>query len=253
MTGPKPFFKSLRLKLWLRRWSISAPRMTIKNHLPWPLRAVFIAIVVGLGGAIAMWTYDLGRSFTGFNPGAAKEHLVRLQKQVDEISAERDRFLTTVNAAESQLNIERSVQTQLARQIRALESENVKLKEDLAFFESLLPTDTGPQGVTIRRFKAEFIEPNQLKYRLLLMHGGKVDRDFVGNLQFAVTVVHGDKSAMMIFPKPDAAGAEKFKLAFRHYQRAEGVLSLPEGASVKAVQVRVLEKGQIRAQQSATL
>ena len=49
MSKPKPVFKSLQRKLWLRRWSISAPRMTIKNHLPWPLRAVFIAIVVGLG------------------------------------------------------------------------------------------------------------------------------------------------------------------------------------------------------------
>ena len=251
MSKPKPVFKSLQRKLWLRRWSISAPRMTIKNHLPWPLRAVFIAIVVGLGGAMAMWAYDLGRSFTGFKPGATTAQLAEVQEQLKQITTERDKFETTVNAAESQLNIERSLQSQLARQIKTLESENTKLKEDLAFFESLLPTDTGAQGITIRRLKAEMLEPTQLRYRLLLMQGGKVAHDFAGNYQLIVTLVQDGKSAMMTFPKPDEA--DKYKLSFRHYQRIEGVLTIPAGAVPKSIQIKVLEKGTLRAQQSSNL
>lgn len=251
MSKPKPVFKSLQRKLWLRRWSISAPRMTIKNHLPWPLRAIFIAIVVGLGGAMAMWAYDLGRSFTGFKPAATTEQLVEVQEQLKQTSAERDRFETTVNAAESQLNIERALQAQLSRQIKTLESENSKLKEDLSFFESLLPTDTGAQGITIRRLKAEMVEPGQLRYRLLMMQGGKVARDFTGNYQLIVALVQEGKSAMMVFPKSDEA--EKFKLSFKHYQRVEGEITIPAGAVVKSVQIKVLEKGVLRAQQSSNL
>jgi hypothetical protein len=251
MSKPKPVFKSLQRKLWLRRWSISAPRMTIKNHLPWPLRAVFIAIVVGLGGAMAMWAYDLGRSFTGFKPGATTAQLAEVQEQLKQVSAERDKFQTTVNAAESQLNIEQSLQAQLSRQIKTLESENVKLKEDLAFFESLLPTDTGVQGITIRRLKAEMLEPTQLRYRLLLMQGGKGASDFNGNYQLLVTLVQEGKSAMMTFPKADEA--DKFRLSFKHYQRVEGEIAIPTGAIVKSVQIKVLEKGALRAQQSANL
>ncbi|MES2932549.1 MAG: DUF6776 family protein [Pseudomonadota bacterium] len=225
--------------------------MTIKNHLPWPLRVLLIAVVLGLSGAIAMWTYDLGRSFTGFKPGATAEQLIAVQEQVREISAERDRFQTTVNAAESQLNIERSLQTQLNRQIKTLESENSKLKDDLSFFESLLPTNTGAEGLTIRRFKVEMTEPGQLRYRLLLMQGGKLTPDFTGNYQLILTLVQEGKSAMMTFPKSDAT--DKFKLSFKHYQRVEGVLALPEGATVKSVQIKVLERGAMRAQQSANL
>lgn len=247
----KPVFKSLQRKLWLRRWSVSPARMTIKNHLPWPLRVIVIAIVLGLSGAIAMWAYDLGRSFTGFKSGTSAVQLEEMQEQVEQVSAERDRFQTTVNAAESQLNIERSLQAQLGKQIKVLESENSKLKDDLAFFESLLPTDTGPQGITIRRLKVEMIEPTQLRYRLLLMQGGKVARDFMGNYQLVVTLMQGDKSAMMTFPKPEAS--ESFKLSFKHYQRVEGVLAVPEGAIVKSVQIKILEKGALRAQQSANL
>lgn len=200
-----------------------------------------------------MWTYDLGRSFTGFIPGASREQLSTFRDQFDKVKAERDQFSTTVNAAESQLNIERSAQKQLAAQVKALETENVRLKEDLAFFESLLPADTGAHGVSIRRLKAEIVAPNQLRYRLLVMQGGKGERDFVGNLQLAITVLQGGKSAMMTFPDASSSDVEKFKLGFKHYQRVEGVLTLPEGATIKNVQARILEKGQTRAQQSANL
>ena len=253
MTHSNSFHNSLKFKLWLRRWSISAPRMTIRTYLPWPLKAVFFAVVVGVGGAIAMWGYDLGRSLTGFSPGATKEQLANYKEQLEKLSAERDQLSTTVNAAESQLNIQHSTQKQLAAQVKTLEGDNTKLKEDLAFFESLLPADTGSQGVSISRLKAEIVAPNQLRYRLLVMQGGKGEHDFVGNLQLTVTVLQGGKSAMMIFPETTSTDTEKFKLGFKHYQRIEGVLTLPEGASMKMVQARILDKGQIRAQQSANL
>lgn len=253
MTHSTSFHNSLKFKLWLRRWSISAPRMTIRTQLPWPLKAVFLAIVVGVGGAIAMWGYDLGRSLTGFNPGANREQLASYKEQLERLSSERDQLSTTANGAESQLNIQRSAEKQLAAQVKALEGDNAKLKEDLAFFESLLPVNTNSQGVSIRRLKAEIVAPNQLRYRLLIMQGGKGEHDFVGNLQLTVTVLQGGKSAMMIFPETASTDTEKFKLGFKHYQRIEGVLTLPEGATMKTVQARILERGQIRAQQSANL
>ena len=201
-----------------------------------------------------MWTYDLGRNITGFNPDAINQRLTLLKEQVEKLSSERDQFSTTVNAAESQLNIERSAQKQLAEQVKVLETENTKLKEDLTFFESLLPANSG-KGIAIRRLKADLVAPNQLKYRVLVMQGGRGPGkpDFVGNLQFAVTVVQEGKSVMMIFPSGNSGEVDKFKLGFKHYQRAEGVLTLPDGASVKTVQARILENGQIRAQQSANL
>ena len=246
---PKPVFKSLQRKLWLRRWSISPARMTIKNHLPWPLRAIFLAIVVGLGGAIALWAYDAGRSFTGFNPGATKERLETLREQLQQVTAERDRFQTTVNAAESRLNIEHAFQAQLTEQIKNLEAENGRLKDDLSFFEGLLPA--GTQGLSIRSFKVEMVEPTQLRYRLLLMQGGRLVSDFTGNYQLVLTLSQNGKNAMMTLPKPEAAAS--FQLSFKHYQRVEGVLDIPPGAVVKSVQVKVLEKGALRAQQSENL
>jgi hypothetical protein len=247
------FGTSLRFKLWRRRLSVAAPRVIIQRHLPWPLRVLLVGVILGLAGAIALGTYDLGRHLAGFHAGASRAELAGMKEELQQLSVERDQYSSAANAVESQLQIERSAQKQLLAQVKILETENARLKEDLAFFESLLPASTGGPGVAIRRLKVDIIAPNQLKYRILVMQGGKGARDFVGNLQLAVTVVQEGKSAIMTFPEGKPDEMEKYKLEFKHYQRLEGVLFLPEGASMKAVQARVLEKGQIRAQQSANL
>ena len=234
--------------------TITAPKLTIKRHLPWPLRAIFLAVVVGLGGAIAMWAYDLGRNFAGLSPDDVQDQVGTLADQVKKLTAERDRLSSSANAVESQLNIERSAQTQLAGQIKTLESENAKLKEDLSFFESLLPTNIGAQGITIQRLKAEIVAPNQVRYQLLAMQGEKgVVRQFVGNLQMSVTVLQAGKSVIINFPEQNATDLARYRLSFKYYQRVDGVLTLPEGATIKAIQARVLERGQMRAQQSMNL
>lgn len=221
--------------------------------MSWPLRLI-LACLAAFAGAGAMWFYLAGaQGGNGALPDNTREQLAMYRERVDKLESEHDKLSTMANAAESQLNIERSAQRQLAVQVKSLESENTKLKEDLAFFESLLPNATGPQGVSIRRLKVDQIAPNQLRYRLLIMQGGKGDRRFAGQLQLALTTMQDGKSAMMTFPAGAPGEQEKFKLNFMHYQRVEGVLTLPEGAATKLVQARVLENGQVRAQLSANL
>jgi len=251
MPNSYPFQNSMKFRLWLRRMSISAPRMTIKSQFPWPIRVLLFIVAVAIGTAL-VWEFSDG-SGKGFSATFHNQQIAQLKEQVEKLTAERDQYSSTVNAAESQQNMERSAQHQMEMQVKGLETENAKLKEDLAFFESLLPVDVNAQGISIRRLKTEVIAPNQLRYQLLVMQGGKGDRDFVGNLQLTVTVLQAGKSAMIVFPAPTSTEADKFKLTFKHYQRVEGVLTMPEGAVMKAVQARILDKGQIRAQQSASL
>jgi hypothetical protein len=243
----------MKFKLWRRRRSVSSPKMTIKTQMSWPMRMLLAVLAIGLGGAIALWIYDAGRGLAGVRTDNAHEQLIKYKEQLDALNAEREQYSSTANAVESKLNIERSAQKQLAAQVKNLEAENTQLKEDLAFFESLLPNATGPQGISIRRLKVDLIASNQLRYRMLIMQGGSGEQRFVGNLQLGVTTLLDGKNAMMTFPDLTPIEQEKFKLSFKHYQRVEGVLILPEGASAKMVQARVLERGQMRAQLATNL
>ncbi|MFL9927003.1 hypothetical protein PQR62_22215 [Herbaspirillum lusitanum] len=232
--------------------SIAAPKMTIKRHLPWPLLAVFWAVVLGLGGAIAAWTYELGKNNLPGLHGDAREQVETLSEQVKKLTQEKDQLMSSTNSSGSELSIAQSAQTQLAAQVKALASENAKLKEDLAFFDSLLPSNLG-QGITIQRMSAELLAPNQVRYRLLVMQGGAGTNQFTGNLQLSVTLSQSGKSAILNFPESSATDLTRYRLAFKYYQRVEGVLTLPEGATAKAVAARVLDRGQVRAQQSVNL
>jgi archaellum component FlaC len=235
--------------------SISAPRMTIKSQLPWHVKAVFAVLGIAMVGLIAYLVYSQDQIPGVSGIGADNQRIAELTEQVRQLSEERDSFSSSVNGSESQLNIYRATEKQMATQVKALESENAKLKEDLAFFESLLPNNIGVQGITIQRLKAELTEPNQLHYRLLVMQGQTPNgvQLFVGNLQLSVNVQQQGQTKIISFPAAGNTDPAPFKLSFKYYQRLEGDLVLPDGATVKSVQARVLEKGQVRVQQIANL
>lgn len=229
--------------------------MTIKSHSPWQLKAAFGMALIGFSAVVAFWAYDAGRRFTGDRAHATAQDVVDLNDKVVALRLERDRFLSLANAAESQQNIAQATQTQLNKQITALEVDNAKLKEDLAFFEGLLPTAIGNEGVTIQRLNLALVAPTQLRYRSLIMRGGNNGRDFVGDFQILVTAVVRGKNVVLTYPEQNANPTDKagFRLDFKYYQRIDGVVTLPEGTTIKALQVKVLEKGQVRAQQSTHL
>jgi hypothetical protein len=246
----------MRFTLLRRKLSVSAPKMAIKAHVPWPLRLLSMAVVVGLAAVVAMWTYDLGSRFAGFNKDELKAELTRLRGQVTELTDERDALLKTANAAESKLAMEKAAQQQLSSQVKTLEDENSRLKEENGFFESLLPTNGQDGAVAIRNLRAQMdVTPNTLRYRLLLMQGGKPDRDFSGNLQMIVVGTVAGRNVTLNFPETTATTPDtrRFEVSFRRYQRFEGTLNLPEGCVVKSLQVRVMQQGNVRAQQAAAV
>jgi hypothetical protein len=221
------------------------------------LMAVGLAAVGAIAYVVFTQEQGFGQGLGGFRP-VANERIAALTEQVKQLTEERDRYSGTVDASESQRNIQRATENQMASQVKALETENAKLKEDLAFFESLLPTNIGVQGITIQRLKAEVADSNQLRYRLLVMQGQQGPSPngvhvFAGNLQLSVTVMQQGQTKIINFPSAGGNDAASFNLSFKYYQRLEGNVTLPEGATVKSVQARVLEKGQLRAQQAVNL
>ena len=225
---------------------------TVRSRPAYVLTGLFLGMLALVVGVAAYWWFESPSGESGRL--VSRQEFEALEQQVAALTEERDRLSVVANAAESQINIEKATQKQLAEQVRTLSEENARLKEDLAFFERLLPANTG-RGVSIRRLTAELIAPNQLRYRLLIMQGGKNPPPFVGELQLAVMLVpEGDGAdAMIVFPEENNSDPQRFALKFRQYQRVEGILTLPEGAEVQSVQARVVQKGQIRAQHMVNL
>lgn len=238
----------MKPRLWRRRASFAAPRVTIRAPLPWTIRLLLVAAAICLAGAAAMWAYQLGR-------GMAARAASTATAGATPVAPATPAALATRPAAEggAEVAMLRAAQSELLSQVRRLETENARLKEDLEFFESVLPATSKSQGVAIQRLEAEMAAPGQLRYRMLVIRGGKARQGFSGNLQLILTGVRDGRDAMINLPGKASGDADRFRVEFDHYQRIEGVVALPEGMTVRNVQARVFEKGQFLAQQSVNM
>lgn len=236
----------MRLKLLRRRLSVTAPRMIVRSHLPWPLRWAVLALALGFSAALALWAFEFGREIAGLDHGA-KQELSRLRAEVDGLRRERDQAQGIANSADSLLKAERATQERLAQQLRSLETENLAMKADLGFFERLLPTDGG-RGLAVRGLQAEVPVAGQLRYQLLVMQPGRSVAEFNGRYELTVSGQLDGRGWTQTLPAPSQA------LKFRQYQRVEGQVEIPPQAVVQSLQVKVVDAdGGVRANQTLRL
>ncbi|CAJ50577.1 DUF6776 family protein [Bordetella avium] len=250
----------------------------------WP-RAAWIALVLVLAAGVL-----LGR-FSAQKAELAEGQVLLTQAELDAQHAllkQREAEVRFVRAqldtADGEIAVERAARQELEAQLRGEQAELGRVRDQLAFYEQLLPP--GPAGsIDIRG--AEFARAgDSLSYRILLMRSGRGETPFNGELRFqasgtlkgqAVTVdllpkqVKTDEAAApgAVLPaaaaeaipesSANAAGgtgshgaaahgsAGLLALHFDQFQRSQGLLALPEGFVPETVTVTVLEGASVRA------
>lgn len=219
--------------------------MAVRSALPWPLRWVAVALVLGFCGAIGLWAFEFGKSIAGVD-GASREEVQRLRSEVARLRQEQDQSKSVFNTSESMMTAEKTAQERMTAQIKALEAENRALRDDLGFFQRLLPT-SGSATVAIRGLQAEVLGGTQLKWQVLLIQPGRNAPEFRGRLEMSANGTLNGKPWMM------ELGDGPQQLQFRQYRRAEGMVDLPPQAVVKNVSAKVVEGTTTRAVQSIKL
>jgi Family of unknown function (DUF6776) len=246
-------------RLWKlrQRFGIAAPRVAVRTHVPWYVRWLGVAVLLAFSAALAVWMYDAGRRFAGFDRSEVEDALAAARRDLGVARDELKRLRAVANAADSKISIERTAQRKLGQQIRTLEQENARLREELAIFESMLSSDTASAApLSILRFKVEpDVIPGEYRYRVLLRAAGpQRNKDFQGRLELVVSLTQDGRSAMITVPGPAEPDSSAFRLNFKHFQRVEGVFRVNPRAKVGSVQARVYETGakEPRIMQTAT-
>jgi hypothetical protein len=227
----------MRWKLLRRRLSVSAPRVIVRSHLPWPLRWAILALMLGFSAALALWAFEFGREIAGLDRGA-KQELARLQSELDRVQTAYDRAQAVANSADSLIKAEHAAQERLAMQVKTLEQQNADLARDLGFFEKLLPARAG-QGLAVRGLQADMQVPGQLHYQLLVMQSqaARVATEFHGRYELNLAgTLEGHAWAWGV------PGGPK-QLTLRQYLRVEGVVDYPPTAQVRQLTVKVFDAG----------
>ena len=234
----------MRWKLLRRRLSVSAPRMIVRSHLPWPLRWAVGAVVFGFSAALAMWAFEFGKEIAGLDRGA-KEELASLRSEISALRVKYDEVRQISNTADSLLKTEKAAQERLAQQLRQLEADKQALQADLGFFQRLLPS--GSEGLQLRGLQAEVKVPGQLRYQMLVVQDAK-GAEFNGRYEVLLSGQLESKAWSMPLPGGPRA------LLVKQVARVEGMIEHPASAVIKTVQVRIVDaKGATRATHTAKL
>ncbi|MCJ7798261.1 MAG: hypothetical protein MUP33_00600 [Polaromonas sp.] len=235
----------MKFRLFRRRLTISSPRMAVRSALPWPLRWIAGALMLGFSAAIALWAFEVGQGLAGLDRHT-EEALAQLRQEAAGLRSDRDKAQSIANTADSLLIAEKALQEKMMDQIRQLELDNRSLREDLGFFEKLLPT--GPAEVaSIRGLQAEVLSETQLKWQVLVIQPVKDGINFNGKLELTLQGTQDGKPWSMSLP-----GGPQL-LQFKQYRRMEGLLDLPARVVVKTVTAKIMDGVVVRSVKTFTL
>lgn len=235
----------MRLRLLRRRLTISAPRVAIRSAMPWPLRWMLLALVFGFCGAGALWAFEFGKSIAGVD-SHSREELVQLRQEVKQLRDENRVLQEASSAAGSLLTAERAAMERVLTQMRQLEADNRTLRDDLGFFEKLIPSAKA-EGVNIRGLQAEVVSGGQLRWQVLVIQPVRNAPEFRGRLELVLAGTLDGKPWSQTLPP----GGQPLQL--QQYRRLEGVLELPSHAVVKTLTARVLEGDAVRSVQTLSI
>ena len=243
--------------IWRRlrdRFGITAPRVTVRTDMPWYWRVLGIVLALSVSVAFGAWLYDIARQAAGVGRTEGQGEVGALKARIGELESELAKHCTG-SATGSALQIERTAQQQLARQVRALEESNGRLKEDLALFEKLASSGNNGPRLTINGLHVEpDAMPGQYRYRLLVvLQGSRKDGEFKGSLQVIVALQQAGERFIISFPSRNDPDPQRYLLNIRHFQRVDGTFQVPEGAHPISVEVRLIQDGATKASQSIRL
>lgn len=236
----------MRFRLLRRRLTVSAPRMSVRSALPWPFRWAMLAVVFGFCAAIALWAFEFGKVIAGVDDGRSDKQTIRLGVELDKAKKERDEAQAIANTSQTLITAGRAAQEQLIARNKELAQEVLSLRDELGFFEKLIPM-SGVESIAVRGLQAEVGDDGRLKWRVLLIQPQKTAAEFKGSLEFKLTGVLGGRPWQITDPEKEV------DIRFTQFGRFQGFLDLPAQVVVKTVSVRVMEGAKVKATETVKL
>jgi hypothetical protein len=175
-----------------------------------------------------------------------REQMATMRAELDKTAEERDKAQSIANTAGTLVTAGKASEDKLIEQVKQLQAESQTLRNDLGFFERLIPS-TGAEGVAIRGLQAELQNGKDLKWQVLVIQASKNAAEFNGRLELSFGGLLNGKPWNATLP----GGAQI--LVVKQYGRLEGMFEVPAQVLVKSVVAKVLEGNTVRATQTLKL
>lgn len=217
-----------------------SPQLVVREHSPWKQYVVIAALVLlVIVGGYFLYQYGLSRAghdFTSLNEerDALKQEISRLES---ELARQRDQAVSLQRSGE----IDQQAYEEVDKSLRSLQSEILELKEEVAFYRSIVAPRESAKGLRIQRFKIEANrETRSYRYKLVLTQVIKQNRITRGEVEMTIEGLEDGQQRTLTLKQVENGKQDKLSFRFKYFQNFEGDMVLPEGFVPTRVLLKVV-------------
>jgi len=216
----------------------SAP-LVITHHRPWHRPALVVGGIVLL--AVVSWSmYEYGQSRAGLDFSALEEENALL-KQANRKLQHDNKMLGEERAVlQRDMQIEKQGYSGIRDSLMELQTEVLELKEEVAFYRSIVSPNQSSKGLRIQSFRVKKIARERgYHYKLVLTQVMKNNRVTSGHIVMAVEGVQGNTPTSLFLDTISPGSKQQLPFRFKYFQNFEGDLVLPKGFVASRIRVTV--------------
>lgn len=217
--------------------------MRLVVHRRRPYVAMLVALLLAAVLVASGWWLlerERGRASASVS-GALAERDVLVRSR-DALEAERKHLAQRVAILERARQVEAQAYSRVDRQLSALQEQILALKEEIAFYRGIVSEDAGSDDVRIQRFVVERDGTAQdYRFRLVLTRGMQGDKVTSGAVSVAVDGDRDGERVRLSLEELTPFPVGPLEYSFKHFQRLEGRMRLPDRFVPRRVVVQLNE------------
>jgi hypothetical protein len=219
---------------------MKSPQLIVREHDPLKRRVVIGALVFAVLAA-GFLIYDYGKSRANFDFASLESENEAMHEQFEKLTSEIDDLQQKLVASERSREIERQAYSEVDASLRDLQAEILELKEEVAFYRSIVAPRESSRGLRIQRFKImPTAQDKTFRYKLVLTQVIKNNRVTRGKVEIQIEGVQNGKHRTMSLANVSVEKQKKLPFKFKYFQSFEGDLIIPDGFVPSRVNVKVV-------------
>jgi len=235
-------------RIFPKNTPLFSSRVIVRSYPSWKYRIVVILISCLVLISLAWGMFEAGKQSRNSLADDFTEEKFDHNLSYDPAvcrQTKRQQLCTEMGELIHQVQIHNTANENLLKQIKTLTYENDQLKEKMIFFQHLM-SGNSKNGISIYQFQLKETEtPGKYRYALTLTQGGKRPSDFKGKVRLHVTLTQNAETKTVPIVTRDST--VDFPIDFKFLYRLEDSFKIPEGISVKNIQVQIYENNDSKA------
>lgn len=187
---------------------------------------VLLLLVLSLTAVVGWYSYDYGQRQGGYSSKQSEAEKAQLERRLESLGEECDKQRELAARYQRASQIDSLAAEQVREEMKALQQERSDLRKKVAFLNSLVSGEMAALQVSQVELGRKG-DGNTYQFSFMVSKRAKDDAKVTGKIDLQISgKLKGKKTTLT----PEKLGlGEALKMGFKHFQKFEGTLKLPDG------------------------